>query len=516
MLANKPGRGWDVRLVPVAATAWAGAYAGLSGPLAGTLGLVLVSSCAAALVLTGRGVRGAHAAVLLFTFAVAALVGMSSKIVFDEDPLNGVSPGGLVRVVGEVLTDPAPTNAKWGSPGALKVTLLLESRGRVTLQTDLEGVTRGGLNRGAIIRAEGKFERFEEMSIPYLGVIKADSFEVIKEAPLWLQWAIKLKTALYDLTNDYGGEYGSLIRGMAVGDDRGLPDTLKEAMLTGSLTHLTAVSGSHIGIALVALRLVLPANRKVTAAGTLVFLVIVVVVVGPTSSVIRAVSMGALAAWGTVMRRGGQSLQLLSAVTIATVLISPWSALSLGFALSTTATFGILTLGQLLRKIWGTLIPERAPLKKLWVTLVDAVSIALSAQIATLPVLALINPWLPTWGVAANLLVAPLVPALTLLGLSAAALVLLAPSLSIVFIRLASPLASALAHIAILMAEWPLARMPWPQGPLGFAAALVWVAPFVALVALTGEWRLGLAAYRRGNSGYSKAANSEGASLFES
>ena len=101
-----------------------------------------------------------------------------------------------------------------------------------------------------------------------------------------------------------------------------------------------------------------------------------------------------------------------------------------------------------------------------------AVSVAVVAQLATLPALTLINPWLPTWGVIANLLVAPAVAPLTLLGLGVAATATWAPALASTLAWAASPFAAWVRLIAEWVASWPLARLPLPQVPTGAALAI--------------------------------------------
>lgn len=92
--------------------------------------------------------------------------------------------------------------------------------------------------------------------------------------------------------------------------------------------------------------------------------------------------------------------------------------------------------------------------------------------------LLLVNPWLPTWGVVANLLIAPIVTrTLTLLGLTAAATCLWWPAApKMCSALLAAPLARYMEATALRVAGWPLAWLAWPSGIAGMvAAAAVWL-----------------------------------------
>jgi len=129
---------------------------------------------------------------------------------------------------------------------------------------------------------------------------------------------------------------------MAIGDDRGMPADLSDAMKKTSLTHLTAVSGSHIVIILATVTLVIPARKPLRLASTILVLGTILTLVGPEPSVVRSVCVAAVAALGLILGRDGQSIAALGAVVIATLLIDPWSSRSYGFALSAMAALAVV------------------------------------------------------------------------------------------------------------------------------------------------------------------------------
>lgn len=478
-------RGVDVRLLAVAGAAWAGVLIGLQSETTVAWSLMGIALIAAfAVLLVGRMIT---AVAVLATCAIGVGVGVGAQTKFLDSPIGTAEDGSGVNLTGVVVSDPKKLDNSFGERGSYITTLEGKEGWRTTLRISRSVDGFQGLIRGSKLRVTGTFEPFPDAKPPHTGVVSAERIEVLGSAGIWMRGVERIKTELSSLTASRGGEDGALISGMALGDDRELSPETKEAMLITSLTHLTAISGSHIALALAFLRVVLPIPRKAMAVVTWVFLVVVVVVVGPTPSVVRATLMGGLAAWGMLMRRSSQSLQLLATVTLVAVLVNPWSALRLGFALSTAATFGILTLGAALTKITREWLPEEVPGRRVLLSLGDAAAIAVSAQVATLPILALIEPWLPFWGVVANLAVAPLVAPLTLLGMAAAVFILPAKGVATVLVKVAAPLATALGFIARSVAAWPLAELPWPQGTLGFALALLWAAPLVAMAILERE-----------------------------
>lgn len=85
-------------------------------------------------------------------------------------------------------------------------------------------------------------------------------------------------------------------------------------------------------------------------------------------------------------------------------------AVSFGFALSVAATVGIVALTPLLLRVLGTGIIARA------------FAVAIAADIVTMPLIALMAGRVSVVSVIANVLAAPVVPIITVVGLIAAAL----------------------------------------------------------------------------------------------
>ena len=253
----------------------------------------------------------------------------------------------------------------------------------------------------------------------------------------------------------------------------------RAARLPGGLANTSlqlTVSGTHIGVTLALVVWATRGRPRLQGILALLFLVTIVVLVGPAPSVIRASLMSSLAVWATMRRRPFQSLALLSAVVLGVLLVSPWLSRSLGFALSSAATAGIVLFARPLTTWLTDKLPREGRTRKLLAPAMAAVAVALTAQAATLFILPFANPWLPTWGVVANLAVAPIVPLLTLLSVGVAATCWWAPPLAAVLVKLAAPLANWVAGVALWASDLPFARLPWPEGTRGavlLAALLV-------------------------------------------
>ncbi|MFZ1382306.1 MAG: ComEC/Rec2 family competence protein [Scrofimicrobium sp.] len=501
--SKRTPKGVDLRLVTVTCMAWFGALVGLQlGPIEDRylrVGVpVVVGMVTVVVAVISRSALGRGAALLVWVSIVgiwtSGIVAWTAAASFVHDPIQTAAvERNYARVLVTVIGPPKPANSPW-STDLLEVELqtkaLCPSEIRdgpaecdvpssVTLRGEVAAETSGmdDLIPGSRLEARGIVSKEDWLAPPVAAKLEIIGYSVEKSAPKWQSWAASLRKSMRETTAS-AGAVGPLISGMAIGDDALLSKDLKDSMLTSSLTHLTAVSGSHIAISLALITRVFRGRRGLQALSIGVFLVLVVIVVGPEPSVVRAVSMSSLAVWGMIRRRPSQPLRLLATVVLVSVIIEPWLAVSVGFALSVAATAGIIVIARPLERLMARVLPEEGFLRQPAKPAIVAVAVAVSAQVVTLPILALFNDWLPTWGVVANLLVAPVVPVMTILGLGAAVFLWL-PPLSDFLIVLARPAAEWMAWVSTTAASWPLARFPWIQGWPG--AVLAVLATFTAV-----------------------------------
>lgn len=304
---------------------------------------------------------------------------------------------------------------------------------------------------------------------------------VIEAPPPAQLGAAQLREGLLAVTAPLPGDGGALLPGLAVGDTSRVGVELQDAMRNASLTHLTAVSGANCAVVIVAVLalcglLRLPRPMRVVLAGAA--LAGFVVLVTPQPSVVRAALMAAIGL--ACVLRGGRSagVPALALTVIVLLAADPWYAWTAGFVLSVAATAGLLLLAPPLADRLARVLPPR-------LALVLAVPIA--AQAVCQPILTLLQPGVPVFGVVANLLAEPAAPIATVLGVVAC---LLAP--------LVPPLAAGVAVIAWLPAAWiglvarAVAGLPQLGWPAGVAGALL-----AAVLLLAGVLVLMRAAPRR-------------------
>jgi competence protein ComEC len=472
------------RLVPVAAVAWAGAA--LTTLVPHTATPTAIVAWAAALVLCVVFARRRTSGVLAAVLAAAALAVVASHVALAlparDELVARVGDGGRAvvvsatvvgkierRVTGELAFDAVATSIRIGQGEHPADGVAVEIR---VDPDDVDG--RDHLDVGAILIASGSAHRTDPGERAVLSVTAMRGVAV--EAPPTGLAAVggALRRGLVAATADLPAPGAGLIAGLAVGDTSGVDPQLDAAMKTSSLSHLTAVSGANcalvVGLAFGAAALA-GASRRLRIVVAVAVLGGFVVLVTPEPSVARAAGMAAVAMLAVALGRPAIGIAVLS-LAIAVLLVGdPWLSTSLGFALSAAATAALLLLARPLAVGLERWMPR---------TLALALAIPLAAQLACGPLLALINPSVPIFGVIANLLAAPAAPDATVVGL-AACLALPVPVLQSGLAALAWVPAAWIAATARLFAELPGAQVGWIDGGWG-AAALAAVGGAVALL----------------------------------
>jgi competence protein ComEC len=255
-------------------------------------------------------------------------------------------------------------------------------------------------------------------------------------------WASGLGAIRHGLRENSGtGDAGALIPGMVLGDTSKQSPEFKDAMKRSGLTHLVAVSGANFAIVstfVLWCMQFLIRRKNVRIIATAIALACFIALVRPSPSVLRAAAMAAVLLSAQLGKRGSDSLPALGFAICAVVLGDPWQSRDAGFALSVLATAGLLLLAPR--------IVERLPTHK---KLAGALAPPIAAIIFCSPILVSLSGYLSPMSIIANLLAAPAVAPITVLGFIAALFSPFAPWLTqfiIFFIQFPAGFITTVAH----------------------------------------------------------------------
>lgn len=297
-----------------------------------------------------------------------------------------------------------------------------------------------------------------------------------------------------------GVEARGLVPGMVLGDTNMQSEADRHLYIETGLSHLTAVSGSNVAllvtIVFTAARL-LTLSPRVQVFAAAVALIGFLGLVGLEPSVLRAGVTGMVGLLAVMNSSKMQPIHGLSLAVSGLVLWDSDLAVQYGFALSVAATGGIVALQPMLVpalarvSLFGRRMPD---------VVVRALGVAIAADVVTAPILAMMTGTIPLVSVLANILSAPVVGVITVLGLVAVGCSLLPGGLESIALFLVEPCARWIHLVAVTLhgpqlsapVSWVLLGSAWivylfyrgwGRWVLRGAAAatLVWLLPGVPL-----------------------------------
>jgi len=208
---------------------------------------------------------------------------------------------------------------------------------------------------------------------------------------------------------------GEVLLGALLGETRGIDKAWLEAFRRAGTAHMFSVSGLHVA-SLVAVMMILASLFRLPARVGLVLgaaaALFMVPLVGASPPIVRATAMVLVLLVGRLMGRRRDSWQALSLAAVVVLGLDPNAVFEVGFQLSFAALTGILALSSRLQH----------RLRRLPHPVAAGLAVSLAASLGTTPVSLLVFGRASLVGPLANLLVVPLLPLITGLGMASAVL----------------------------------------------------------------------------------------------
>jgi competence protein ComEC len=289
-------------------------------------------------------------------------------------------------------------------------------------------------------------------------LINKGSFTVVSQPSRWAKSLDRIRDGLRAASG--GGDSGALIPGMVLGDTSLQSATFKNEMRRSGLTHLVAVSGANFAIvSTFILYLMQFVFRKIPLrlGATAIFLIAFIALVRPSPSVLRAAAMAAVLLIAQGTHRGRDSLPALGFAIAAVVVADPWQVRDPGFALSVLATAGLLIAAPSLVEKFSAVMPK---------PLAIVIATPLAATLFCSPVIVAISGQLSVMSIVANVLAAPAVAPITIVGFVAGLISPALPSLSHLLLWCIKPLAAWVAWIASVISDYSV--ITFATGAKGF------------------------------------------------
>jgi competence protein ComEC len=389
--------------------------------------------------------------------------------------------GSEVQITAQLITDPNRTTPKVSGHNFmtsnwsfLASAIELEtSAGTYRLKIPIRVLSPAknliGLLPGQTISGRAVLVKSKEARVAALVLFQGE-VKIETTASRWARSLGAIRIGLRDASGD--GDAGALIPGMVLGDTSKQSAEFKLAMKRSGLAHLVAVSGANFAIVsgfVLWLMQFLFRNRNYRIGATALSLIFFIALVRPSPSVLRAAAMAAVVLVAMSHRHVADSLPALGFAIAAVVIADPWQSRDAGFALSVLATGGLLLAAPRIITFFARFVPRK---------FAEALAPPIAATLFCSPVLVVISGFLSPMSVIANLLAAPAVAPITVLGFIAALINPILPGVSGLLILIIRIPAAFIGLVAKWSAGFSVLELG--KGASGFlaiavAAICIWI-----------------------------------------
>lgn len=379
------------------------------------LGLMAVAGCAAA-VAARRLVRAAPAGspaarVVLAMACVAAFGGWAARARSGLHDAPARQLSGWV----ELADDPRPVGA------AIVATVRWEGRRFDAWAFGTPGARLARRSAGELVQVTGRITPGAPGWLQVRHVVGHLDLERVGDWRPGARWSVAVNRLRAVVADGLAAAHAPpLAAGLVIGDDRHVPDDQRDRFRDSGLAHLTAVSGQNVALLTgLCAPLLATAPRRMRLAAVVTMIVTFAAVTRFEPSILRAGAMGVVVA--VARHRGATSAPpwTLPAALVAVLALDPLLVGSVGFALSATATVGIMVLSAPIRR-W-----LRGPG---WFT--ETLAVSLAAQVGVLPVSVAVFGQVPLVAPLANLAAGPVAAGVMAWGMAVGPLAGAVPALA--------------------------------------------------------------------------------------
>ncbi len=333
----------------------------------------------------------------------------------------GLPQEDVVRIEGRALLDSRPRRGG-GSLLAVRVVRCGDRRGNsASASADMVAVfpEESRFFWGDAVTLDGRVAAAGDGS-RFFFVLGGKSSGARRGSPLFAVRAEVLLRAL-DRIGSFRERWTGLFAALFLGVQDDLDPAVADAFRRAGVVHILALSGMHLGILAVLLRLLM---RPFFGGGTAGLLCAAAVgcytfLAGPRPSLLRAASMFLLHEALTRAGRRPETASLLAFSFLGSCFLTPGDLYSASFVLSHLAMGGILFFSRRIRRFMLPVIPE---------PLASAAAVSVAAQLAAAPYLLAVFGTVHPAAVPASVLLGPLTAAFLWVGVPGCVLAGIPPS----------------------------------------------------------------------------------------
>lgn len=306
------------------------------------------------------------------------------------------------------------------------------------------------ISYGDVIKIEGEANEDGFVSFP-----KIEKIDKISNFQTFL---FSIRSKIDEKINKFLPEpQSSLLSGVLLGVDRGLPDDFEDDLRTTGTIHVVVVSGYNIMVVggfflLLAGRI----KRKYAIILSIIAIIFYTLLTGAQPPTVRAAIMGTLAFSATLFGRQNLPFYSLMLAAFIMIMINPFVLTDIGFQLSFMATTGIILFKDSLQRF---LVRIPSPFS-------EDLTTTIAAQLLVVPIIFFHFGQISVISVFVNTLVLWTVPLATILGFGIAIFGLFLEPFGQIIAWIAWVPLSIFTVVVEIFAKIPLAQIQVPENNL--------------------------------------------------
>lgn len=241
----------------------------------------------------------------------------------------------------------------------------------------------GGFNYKEYLKTKGIY-----------GIVKTNGADIklkkINNVNFILKFANKVALSIEKQANKlFSKNEAGLLTGLLIGNIENLDEDIKEAFRDSSLTHMLAISGSHMSYIIIGISFIIyicKIGKIKSKIITIIVLVFFMLITGSSASVVRACIMSVYIILASIFHKRVNVLSSISISLLILMIINPYSILDVGLELSYGGTIGIILFYNNLKKIFIKNKKEETYKYKIKVKLQEIIILTISANIIIIPI----------------------------------------------------------------------------------------------------------------------------------
>lgn len=248
------------------------------------------------------------------------------------------------------------------------------------------------------------------------GTIQASSIELMKENNLSFitltvnNFKNKIKSKLGKILPE---KTASLAMGILLGDDSSIDEGVIQNFKNSNLSHMLAVSGTHVAYVLLTINLILEKKiigirwRKII---TILVMLLFMLLTGMTPSVVRAGMAIIIHIIATLIYRKSDTANTIAISALLTLMYNPFNLFNIGMQLSYAGTISIIL-------FYSSLEDKTKTKNKIFRYILESTILSISANIFIIPIMAYYFNTISLTFIFSNLLAGPVLGISMILGI---------------------------------------------------------------------------------------------------